>query len=278
MNCRDVERSLIEHENSGAACLPAQVHKHVSTCERCGEFMRALNPSIIAGAPAPEILRRLEDTLIAKLRPVRPLAPARYFFAAFAVIFILIVAAGAYRRGAAGISAMSPGQSITMLCALSASAGLLVYSLVHQMAPGSQHWISPTRLPAVVIGMLALLMAGLFHLLPERDFWGSGLACLRAGGPFALLAGATFWLLLRRGAGLSPRLTGTAAGLLAGLVTTSAQAIYCPILDVSHILTWHLGVALMGAAIGLAAGFAAEAKPLATRFAGAIGLKGAWRN
>jgi hypothetical protein len=47
--------------------------------------------------------------------------------------------------------------------------------------------------------------------------------------------------------------------LLAGLVTTSAQEIYCPILDASHILTWHLGVALLGASIGLAAGFAAEA-------------------
>jgi len=67
-----------------------------------------------------------------------------------------------------------------------------------------------------------------------------------------------FWLLLRRGAGLSPRVTGAAAGLLAGLVTTSAQEIYCPILDASHILTWHLGVALLGAVVGLAAGFAAE--------------------
>jgi hypothetical protein len=73
-----------------------------------------------------------------------------------------------------------------------------------------------------------------------------------------LLAAVPFWLLLRRGAGLSPRVTGAAAGLLAGLVTTSAQEIYCPILDASHILTWHLGVAVLGASIGLAAGFAGE--------------------
>jgi hypothetical protein len=221
--------------------------------------MRALNPSVMADAPAPEILRRLENTLTAGLRPVRPLTPARYFFAAFAVIFILIVAAGLYRLSASGISVMSPLQSIAILCALSANAGLLVYSLVHQMLPGSQHRISPTRLLAAVIGLLAPLMVGLFQFQPERDFWGSGLACLRAGGPFALLAGVRFWLLLRQGAGLSPRVTGTAAGLLAGLVTTSAQEIYCPILDASHILTWHLGVALLGAVIGLAAGFAAEA-------------------
>jgi hypothetical protein len=248
MNCRDVERSLIEHEKSGGAQLAAQVQEHVLTCNRCAEFMRALNPSIMADAPAPEILRRLEDTLTAGLRPVRPLAPARYFCAGFAVIFILIVAAGVYRLGTSGISVMSRLQSITILCALAASAGLLVYSLVHQMAPGSQHRISPTVLPAAV----------LFQFQPERDFWRTGLACLRAGGPFALLAAVPFWLLLRRGAGLSPRLTGAAAGLLAGLVTTSAQEIYCPILDASHILTWHLGVAVLGVSIGLAAGFAGE--------------------
>ena len=261
MNCRDVKRSLIEHEESGGARLPAQVQEHLLTCNRCGEFMRALNPSVMADAPAPEILRQLVDTLTAGLRPVRPLAPPLYFFAAFAVIFILIVAAGVYRLGASGISVMSPLQSIAMLCALSASAGLLVYSLVHQMAPGSRHRISPTRLPAAVIGLLALLMVGLFQFQPERDFWGSGLGLSEgAGGPFALLAAVPFWLLLRRGAGLSPRVTGAAAGLLAGLVTTSAQAhLLTPILDASHILTWHLGVALLGAVIGLAAGFAAEA-------------------
>jgi hypothetical protein len=259
MNCRDVERSLIEHEKSGAARLPAQVQEHVLICNRCGEFLRALNPSITEDAPAPENLRRLKDALTAGLRPVRPLAPARYFFAAFAVIFILIVAAGVYRLGASGIKSMSPGQSITILCALSASAGLLVYSLVHQMTPGSQHRISPTRLPAAVVGLLALSMAALFQFQPERHFWGTGLSCLRAGGPFALLAALPFWLLLRRGAGISPRVTGAAAGLLAGLVTTSAQEIYCPILDALHILTWHLGVALLGAMIGLAAGLAVEA-------------------
>ena len=161
MNCSDVELALIEHEIPGGARLPAQVQEHAVSCKRCGEFMRALHPSILPDAPAPKILRRLEDTLTAGLSPVRPLAPARYLFTAFAVIFILIVAAGVYRLGASGISAMSPAQSIAILCTLSASAGLVVYSLVHQMTPGSRHRISPKRLPvAVVIGLLAVLMAG----------------------------------------------------------------------------------------------------------------------
>ena len=76
-----------------------------------------------------------------------------------------------------------------------------------------------------------------------------------------MVAAVLFWLLLRRGAGLSPSVTGTAAGCCSqSLVTTSAQEIYCPITSMHpHILTWHLGVSLMGALIGLAAGVSAEA-------------------
>jgi hypothetical protein len=174
MNCRDVDRSLIEHEESVAAQLPAQVQEHILTCDRCRDLLQALNPSVIADAPSPQILRQLGETLAAELRPVRPLAPAGHFFAAFAAIFVLIVAVGVYRLGAFAIPVMSPVQSTLMLCALGASAGLLAYSLVHQMAPGSQHWISPKRLPAVVIGLLVLVMAGLFQFHQEKDFWGTG--------------------------------------------------------------------------------------------------------
>jgi hypothetical protein len=259
MNCRDVDRSLMEHDKSVAAQLRAQIQEHLLTCDRCRELVWALNPSVDDDAPTPEILRQLEETLNTELRPVRPLAPARYFFAAFAAIFVLIVGAGVYRLGAFAISVMSPVQTVATLGALAASAGLLAYSLVQQMGPGSQHRIPPKLLPVAVVGLLAIMMAVLFQFQHERDFWGSGWACLRAGTPLGLLAAVPFWLLLRQGAVLSPRVTGAAAGLLAGLVGTTALEIHCPILDASHILTWHLSVAILCAVIGLAAGFAREA-------------------
>jgi hypothetical protein len=259
MNCRDVDHFLIEHEDSAGVRLPAKVHEHVLACDSCGDLVRALSPSVVAEGPSLEILRRLERSLAAELRPVRPLAPARYFFAAFAAIFVLIVTAGVYPLGAFAIAVMSPAQSIAMLGALSASAGLVVYSLVRQMAPGSRHWVPPKPLPVVVVAVLAIVMTGLFRFQYERDFWSSGWACLRAGTAFALLAAVPFWLILRRGAILSPRVTGATAGFLAGLVGTSALELHCTILGAAHILTWHLGVALLGALIGLAAGFAGEA-------------------
>ena len=259
MNCRDVDRSLMEHDKSVTAQLPAQIQEHLLTCDPCRELVQALNPSVENDAPTPEILRKLEETLNAELRPVRPLAPTRYLFAAFAAIFLLIVAAGVYLLGAFAISVMGPVQTIAILGALAASAGLLSYSLVHQMAPGSRHRIPPKLLPVAVVGMLAIVMAFLFQFRHERDFWGSGWACLRAGTPLGLLAAVPLWLLLRQGAILSQRVTGAAAGLLAGLVGTTALEIHCPILGAAHILTWHLSVAILGAVIGLAAGFASEA-------------------
>ena len=123
----------------------------------------------------------------------------------------------------------------------------------------SRHWIPPEPLPVVVVGVLAIVIAGLFQFQQEKDFWGSGWVCLRAGIAFALLAAVPFWLVLRRGTIFSPRVTGATAGLLAGLVGTSALELHCTILDASHILTWHLGVALLAAMIGFALGFAGEA-------------------
>ena len=67
-----------------------------------------------------------------------------------------------------------------------------------------------------------------------------------------------FWLVLRRGAILSPRLTGAAAGLLAGLAGTSMLEIHCPNLDAWHILLSHWGVAILCALGGFVAGLTAE--------------------
>jgi len=52
-----------------------------------------------------------------------------------------------------------------------------------------------------------------------------------------------FWLMLRRGAILSPRMTGATTGLLAGLVGTSVLEIHCPNLDAWHIF-WYRTSAL----------------------------------
>jgi hypothetical protein len=168
------------------------------------------------------------------------------------------VGLGVRLGGTFALSAMSPVQTVSILSALGACASLLAWSLVHLMVPGSRHRFRPEFLPAAVIVSLSLVVVVLFQFRDETLFWQRGWACLGMGFPFTLVAAVPFWLLLRRGAVLSPPATGAATGLLAGLSGMSVLEIHCPNLGLSHILVWHLGVVVLVAAGGLCGGFFRE--------------------
>jgi hypothetical protein len=155
---------------------------------------------------------------------------------------------------------MSPLRASVIFGTLAACTGLLVSSLVQQMAPGRRHRISPRFLPLGIMVALALVIAVLFHFQPELNFWARDWACLKTGIPLGAIAAVPFWLVLRRGAILSPAMTGAATGLLAGMVGTSALEIHCPNLHAGHILVSHLGVAVLGAAVGLITGMIVGAR------------------
>ncbi len=259
MNCNDVERALSEESR-----LPLQAQEHVRSCNRCRELISALNASVAVDPPSPATLGQIVEGITTNLRPVRPVAPAGYFFGALVGIFVSIAALGVYRMGAFAIAVMTPLQTAAILSALAISTGLLAYSLVHQMVPGSRHRIPPRLLPVAITISLTIAIAVLFQFQHERHFWGNAWACIRAGTPIGVLAAVPFWLVLRRGAILSASMTGAATGLLAGLVGTSALEIHCPNLDAWHILVSHLGVAMLCALAGLVIGLAAEVKGYAT--------------
>ena len=252
MNCKDVARTLSEESR-----LSFQAQDHLRICNRCQELVRLLNSSVPVDPPSPATLRQIAEGMATNLRPVRPVAPTPYFFGAFVGIFVSIVALGVYRMGAFAIAVMTPLQTAAILNVLAISTGLLAYSLVHQMVPGSRHRIPPRLLPVGITISLAIAIAVLFQFQHERSFWGNALACIRAGTPIGFMAAVPFWLVLRRGAILSPGVTGAATGLLAGLVGTSVLEIHCPNLDARHILVSHLGVAMLCALVGLAIGFTA---------------------
>src|SRR5277367_12756 len=97
MNCNEVTDTLIE--KSASTPLSSQAEEHLSGCQHCQEFVRVLNEPVPVNSPSPEILGQIEQRIVADLRPVRPLAPARYFFAAMVGIFFSIVALVGYRMG-----------------------------------------------------------------------------------------------------------------------------------------------------------------------------------
>jgi hypothetical protein len=183
MKCDDVDRALSEDLR-----LPLQAQEHVKSCTRCQQLVSALNMPGALDTPSSATLRNIADGLGTNLSPVRLIAPARYFLIAFIGIFVSIAAFGVYYMGAFAIAVMTPLQTAVILGALAASTGLLGYSLVRQMVPGSLHRIPPGLLPVGIMISLAIAIAALFQFQNEGNFWGNGWVCIRAGIPIGVLA------------------------------------------------------------------------------------------
>jgi hypothetical protein len=113
------------------------------------------------------------------------------------------------------------------------------------MVPGSKRIVSPALQFLGALSLLGFLIASVFHWRRESTFLLNGLACLRAGLICAAPAAALFWLVLRRGAILSPGLTGLTAGGLAGVVGLTVLEVQCANMNAAHILIWHLGVPVL---------------------------------
>jgi hypothetical protein len=199
-------------------------------------------------------MKRIEAAILGGLTPVQPLASQGAFVAAFALVFLAVVGVGSLLLGTDGWRALSVLQRIAVFAPAAACAGLLALSLVRLMAPGSKLVISSTRSSIGVLSLLALVIVIVSHSREESNFVSAGLTCLRSGLTCAVPGAVVFWLLLRRGAILSPGLTGTIAGGLAGLVGLMVLEVRCPNLNLYHILAWHLGVALLAMLGGLTLG------------------------
>jgi hypothetical protein len=113
-------------------------------------------------------------------------------------------------------------------------------------------------LPVGVLLVLTLVIATTFRSHEEVAFVAGGLRCIKNGLGYSAPPALLFWLLLRRGAILFPKLIGLAAGGLAGLIGLSVLEVNCPNLNISHILVWHWGVMLLSSLAGALVGAAVE--------------------
>jgi hypothetical protein len=207
--------------------------------------------------PSETLLELIQARIVENLHPVRPLASSRFFLFACATIFLCIVAIGA-TFGINGWGALSMGQRIAVFGTLAGSAILLAVSMVGQMVPGSKYALAPAALPIAILTALLIVLTASFQPQKEAAFVADGLAHMKAGLTCSIPAALLFWLLVRRGAMLFPKLIGAAAGGLAGLIGLSVLEIICPNLNVFHILIWHWGVVLVNSVAGALVGAAIE--------------------
>lgn len=250
-----MDEELDARFGSQKLALSAESQAHVAGCKRCGALLRALEQGPAMADPQLN-LESVQRSLLRDLRPVRPLAPSWVFLLVVAVIFIAFLAIGVYRLGPFGWAALSVPQKLAIFSALFASAALLSFAAVSQMVPGTKIHIAPGLAPIGAFVLIAIAVAAVLDYEQDPDFVETGMGCLIAGTPYALPSGFLFWLLLRRGVVLRPLLTGAMSGMLAGLIGTSVLEVHCPILDLWHVLVWHLGVCVLGALVGLFAGWA----------------------
>jgi hypothetical protein len=238
--------------------LSRDAEEHMGRCKQCSDLVRMLQKADEAPLPVESQVERIQAMIAALLEPVRPLAPARSFLGACAIIFLSVVAIGITQSGMDGWAALNGMQRIAVFATMATSAALLAVSVIGQMAPGDKYALAPTPLPIGVLTVLIMMLAVTFRPQAEPAFVESGLACVRRGLTYSVLAASLFWLLLRRGAILYPKLIGAAAGGLAGLAGFSVLQLNCPDVNVFHIMVWHWGVILIGTASGALIGAAAE--------------------
>jgi hypothetical protein len=258
MNCADIDRALALQNILPPGALPVEAGEHVRNCPRCRALLQVLSAPSPYGELRPELARAIEERIARNLAAVRPLRPAAYYAAGFALVFLAPIAAGIGILSASGIAGMGPSMITVVFGGLAVCGGLLAISLAAEMAPGSPRPLSAAALTGGILLALAANIWALFPYHPETTFWVNGGKCLRVGIAFAIPAAALAWGLLRRGAVLSPAASGAAAGLLGGLAGTVVLEIHCPDGNVAHILLAHWGTALACATAGLLTGAVIE--------------------
>ena len=238
--------------------LSRDAEEHMGRCKHCSDLMRMLQKADEAPLPEESQVERIQAMIAARLRPVRPLAPARFFLGTCAIIFLSVVAIGITPSGMEGWAALNGMQRIAVFATRATGAVLLAVSMNGQMVPGNKYALAPALLPIGVLTVLIMILAVTFRPREELAFVQSGLACVARGLTYSIQAALLFWLVARRGAILSPKLIGAAVGGLASLAGFIVLELNCPDVNVFHIVVWHWGVVLIGTASCALIGTAAE--------------------
>lgn len=252
MNCGQIERLLASQERLKTLSLPPSAVEHLDGCPSCRNVILSLTAADSLGSVSHTLLDGLARQMEQDLRPVTPIRPAWFFAGVMAATFAVLVAIGAWWLKTAAVPIMGPERCAAVLLALGLAAALTMDLLTRQMVPGSRYRFDAVRLPVLVLAGLGAVFAALYPNLAEPDFLRLGLICLSCGLGFFVPAAAVFWMMLRRGAVVAPQSAGAAVGLLAGLTGTTVLEVHCPLQGVWHIVTWHLGVPLIGMLICIA--------------------------
>ena len=248
MNCKELRELLSE-----GRLLTGSAEDHLASCAGCRAMVEAL--TLPEAHLDRERIDQLQALITTSLTPVRPLPSNRMLISSLLAVFAVFSLIAAIPVGYFGFHVLNTAQkfayyTVILLCAMWFSV-----AMVHEMIPGSKETASPGV--RILTGMLSLALVpmGLFHNFDLHRFVPLGIPCLRLGLICAVVSGALFWFVLRKGFFTSPAAAGATAGCFAGLAGVAVLALHCPILNSAHIIIWHLGAMVVAVFGGVLVGF-----------------------
>jgi len=161
--------------------LSRDAEEHMGRCKHCSDLVRMLQKADEAPLPVESQVEGIQAMIAARLRPVGPLAPARFFLGTCAIIFLSVVAIGITPSGMEGWAALNGMQRIAIFATMATGAVLLAVSMIGQMAPGNKYALAPALLPIGVLTVLIMILAVTFRPREELAFVQSGVGVCREG-------------------------------------------------------------------------------------------------
>jgi len=146
--------------------IPPEAAVHIAECERCRRLAEALRHAPQVDELPRQQLKQIEDRILDDLRPVKPLPATGVLSLVLLSIFAIVVVIGNAILGTAGWHAVSVLQKVAVFSALTASAGLLAFSAVRQIIPGSRLGLPPGLLVSAVVALMTAIFTTLF--VPHR--------------------------------------------------------------------------------------------------------------
>ena len=251
MTCKRFEELFLRGRR--AEQLNVEAQEHLRTCAECSGLL-ALMESAPADELDPAVIRRVTQSIVPSIQPVRPMASLPVQTLILVIACAAIAWAGAALSGFDGFFAFNVAERIVILTTLTLFAAMAARLFASEMVPGSARRIGAVWLLAAVSIAVAVEFAMFFHNYDMSGFVPDGITCLENGLLHAIPVGIAAWIVLRRGFAVEPVNAGLAAGLLAGLGGLGLLELHCPHLKVMHQAIWHIAVVPVSAVVGAALG------------------------
>lgn len=252
--CRLIDMALENHIGDPSP-LPMNLERHIEKCRRCRLLYQSMSSPIRPAEVSKTVEQKIVRALTASLIPTTRLASTAAIMTRIIAAFVLIAAVLIAWRKPIGFSVMTAPEIIGVSALLIIGVTITARVLASQMRPGSLRLISDGG-ALVVLGLgFVLTVLALFPWKASASgFMARGLHCLVGGLLLAAPASLVFASLIRRGAPLNMRLTGTVVGAISGWLGLTALQFTCDLQNISHLLVWHGSVVLLAALIGTVLG------------------------